>query len=598
MPGIVGIIGGLEPAVSQRKLLSMLSTMIHEPFYEYGTCFTPALGVAAGWVAHPHSYASRVCRTIAPEGVRAIVAGECFGLEHPEEPALCAEYSRRGASFVEDLNGQFSGLLLDPERRQVLLFNDRYGLERLYVHQSRDALYFATEAKALLRVLPDTRAFDDDAVADYLAFGCTFGNTTLFRRVERLEPATLWRFGHDASHRRRYFDPASWRTPSALQQAEYDTRLADLLKTRAIPRYVRSGEAVGLSLTGGLDMRMIMAALPHGGQHVAYTFSGLDGRTADDRVAAKVAAMCGVPHHILTLGQDFLAGFRQHVDRTVYLTDGYAGPLTAHEIYLNALARQLSPIRVTGNYGSEVLRGVSGLKPRGLWRGFLNRQVQAAVIETEQQFRRPRGGGVAFAAFTEVPDRLFGTWSAAKSQVTFRTPYLDNELVALAFRAPSVARIGPESSLNVVRSLDPELSEIATDHGVSVGGRGIRYGVERLLAKATFKLDYLYTEGLPARLSSLDRMADFLVASGVLGRHKYLPYRRWFRTVLAACLDDVLTDGSIARLPYLHAAAVADMGKDHASGRKNLVREIDVVLTLEAVDRLVLRGTPPAPVVL
>ena len=54
------------------------------------------------------------------------------------------------------LNGRFQGLLTDRTRRTALLFNDRYGMQRIYYHQGRDTFYFAAEAKALLAVRPSS----------------------------------------------------------------------------------------------------------------------------------------------------------------------------------------------------------------------------------------------------------------------------------------------------------------------------------------------------------------------------------------------------------------------------------------------------------
>src|SRR5438876_4178417 len=132
-------------------------------------------------------------------------------------------------------------------------------------------------------------------------------------------------------------------------------------------RYLPSQSKTGISLTSGLDTRMIMACRPHNaGDIVSYTFSGETGETFDDRLAAQVAKGCGLEHRLLRLGPDFLSDFASHVDRTVFVTDGCFGATGAHEIYLNKLARQLAPVRLTGNYGSEVLRGASTFKPIGL----------------------------------------------------------------------------------------------------------------------------------------------------------------------------------------------------------------------------------------
>ena len=43
-------------------------------------------------------------------------------------------YENKGLKFIEDLNGWFSGLLVDLREEKVVLFNDRYGLSRVYYH--------------------------------------------------------------------------------------------------------------------------------------------------------------------------------------------------------------------------------------------------------------------------------------------------------------------------------------------------------------------------------------------------------------------------------------------------------------------------------
>jgi asparagine synthase (glutamine-hydrolysing) len=77
-----------------------------------------------------------------------------------------------------------------------------------------------------------------------------------------------------------------------------------------------------------------------------------------------------------------------------------------------------------------------------------------------------------------------------------------------------------------------------------------------------------------------------------MGLHKYLPYRPWFRRELANYVTDVLTDPQTARLPYWNAGALSSIARDHVAGRRNYVREINTVVTLAAVDRLLVRGQP------
>ena len=85
------------------------------------------------------------------------------------------------AEFPKGLNGRFHGLVADRHRGTVTLFNDRFGLQRLYYHESKDGCYFAAEAKAILKVRPELRAIDPRGLAEFITCGCVLENRTLFR---------------------------------------------------------------------------------------------------------------------------------------------------------------------------------------------------------------------------------------------------------------------------------------------------------------------------------------------------------------------------------------------------------------------------------
>jgi asparagine synthase (glutamine-hydrolysing) len=117
----------------------------------------------------------------------------------------------------------------------------------------------------------------------------------------------------------------------------------------------------------------------------------------------------------------------------------------------------------------------------------------------------------------------------------------------------------------------------------------------RLFAEVTFKLDYFHQEGLPGWLMPAERGFPLLSRTGVLGLHKYLPYRRWFRRELAGHVREVVTDPRISRMPWWNASALSAMVNDHVEGRQNYVREINAVLTFEAIDRLLIGAESTVP---
>jgi asparagine synthase (glutamine-hydrolysing) len=605
MPGIVGIISQ-RPADDCRRLVeSMVASMEYEPFYDSGMHFVPEMGIYAGWVAHENSFAAGQVFFNEQRDIALIFSGECFAesemhaelrqkgheLGEARGSWLVHSYEEQGDQFFEKLNGVFSGLLIDKRQSKAFLFNDRYGLERIYFCETKDATYFAGEAKALLRILPQLRAFDERGVVQFLNYGCTLDWRSLFRGVHLLPGGSLWSFEGGSCRKKKYFSPESWVSQTPLSAESFESQFQETFK-KILPRYFESNSKIGISLTGGLDGRMIMACRPHTAEEpVCYTFSGENGQTLDDLLAARVAKACDLEHRLLRIGPDFFSDFASHVDRTVNTTDGCFGALGAHEIYLNAQARQLAPVRLTGVFGGEILREVSTFKLVGISPQLTNPEFHRNTDSLAGELAKGEVHPVTFAAFKEVPWKIFGSVAACRSQVTFRTPYLDNEIVALAFQAPENLRTSIHATLSLVKNNSPRLSKIPTDMGEMGEANGLTAAARRIFAKVVCKIDYYNSEGLPDFLSALDPVLRSVSSGlGILGLHKYLPYRHWFRRELAGYLNDVLEDVRSRQSPVWNSDFVDHLANDHIAGRKNYVREINAVLTLHAVERLLIQN--------
>jgi len=117
-----------------------------------------------------------------------------------------------------------------------------------------------SEAKALLRVLPELRKFDQEGVSQFLTFGCTLEQRTLFRGVQLLPGASVWSFENGKCQKEIYFSPETWESQSVLPAESFAAQFQETFKG-VLPRYFESQSRVGVSLTAGLDSRMIMACL-------------------------------------------------------------------------------------------------------------------------------------------------------------------------------------------------------------------------------------------------------------------------------------------------------------------------------------------------
>jgi asparagine synthase (glutamine-hydrolysing) len=603
MPGIVGLITANPDQVSAKSHLSrMLRTMLHEASYSHGTYCLPEQGIYLGWVSHKGSYAD--CNPIVDQtgDVVLVFSGEHFAhnggssangngsaAKGANASALLKLYEDKGLAFVGELNGWFSGVLVDRRRQSVVLFNDRFGVHRIYCHESTDTFTFASEAKSILSVRPETRAFDPQGLGHFLGFGSVFENRTLFAGISLVPAGSSWTInGPSAIDKRQYFHPRTWAEQPPLDAASFYSALLETV-SGVLPAYFRSTVPVGLSLTGGLDTRIVMAGRPAKAEPMpSYTYAGVSRECFDVRVARQVATTCGEPYHVLGLGPDFFENFDEFAEQTIWLTDGYLSLCSSHEIYYSRLARQLSPVRLTGNYGSEVLRSHSTFKYRPPPQALFDPAVLTSVGQAAESFADIRADHpVTFAAFKEVPWHLFGMWSLAQSQLVLRSPYMDNDLVALLYRAPPNSRETKETSRRLIADMNPRLAAIPTDMGYMGDTVAPVATVRRWHRYAQFKAEWYYSFGMPQWLARFDRALPLRLSEPLfLGSHKIANYRLWFQNELMDYVQSTLSDARAASRPYLNREGYAALVSAHSSGRRNCVNELDRVLTLELINRL------------
>ena len=194
-----------------------------------------------------------------------------------------------------------------------------------------------------------------------------------------------------------------------------------------------------------------------------------------------------------------------------------------------------------------------------------------------------------------MPWNLFGTVAASRSQIVFRTPYLDNEIVALAFRGAKGLRRSPRPALRLLENNRKVLRSIPTNRRIEAKNAGLIDRLKRSFFEASFKLDYLHNEGMPDWLLPFDPVLERIDTKiRIFGHHKFLHYRSWFQRELADYVQDIVAAARTRGAAFWNPDFLKKMASDHIRGRNNYVLELNAVLTLEAVERLLLRDAGTA----
>ena len=212
----------------------------------------------------------------------------------------------------------------------------------------------------------------------------------------------------------------------------------------------------------------------------------------------------------------------------------------------------------------------------------LKEHIEAAAANYAREIQ---GNQLSFIAFKQAPWYLHARLAIERSQLTIRTPYFDNDLVALSFRAPPEMR-GIEPALRLIAEGNPALEALATDRASRLRSiPGVTFARHQL-QEFTFKAEYAYDYGMPQWLARMDHLlAPFHFEKLFLGRHKFYHFRVWYRDELSRYVRDILLDSRARGRSYLDGAGLERLVVAHTSGRANYTTEIHKLLTLELLQR-------------
>lgn len=602
MPGIVGIVTAKPRQDAERELLQMVEALRHETFYVSGTWSDESLGVYVGWVAHKGSFSDPMPLCNERGDVTLIFSGEEFTDRRTalrlrerghsfdlEGPSYLVHLYEDDPAFLTGLNGRFHGVLVDRARGTTTLFNDRYGMHRVYYHAAKEGFYFAAEAKAILRVRPELRKTDMRGMGEFISCGCVMENKTLFEGIDVLPGASAWAFRDRAIERKgAYFKPQEWEEQSAVDSELYYQKLRGVFSER-LPRYFNGNQPVGMSLTGGLDTRMILAwHKPPPGSLPCYSFGSMFRDSQDVLLARRVADTCKQSLRVIPVGGDFLSHFPRYAERAVYLTDGSVDVSHSPDLYVNERAREIAPVRMTGNYGGEVLRRIRAFKPvppaKGLFaQEFLTQVQRAEKTYSDQLDTHP----LSFALFRQAPWHHFGLLALEQSQVSLRSPYLDNNFVQTVFQAPESAYASNDICLRLISDGDASLLRFRTDRGIA-GVQGRLTGkISRSLLEFTAKAEYAYDYGMPQWVARINHLLSPLrLERCFLGRHKFYHFRVWYRDELSRYVQEILLDSRARSRDYVDRKGIENVVRGHLKSGRNYTTAIHKLLTLELLHRL------------
>lgn len=210
--------------------------------------------------------------------------------------------STKSFDFLRDVDGCYAAVLYDKKENKVYLIIDRYGFKPLYWGIINDDLVWSSELKGYLGHIDFRPVIDREAIQEFFDIGYLLEDRTWFVGVELVPPASILSFDIKSSkvQIQHYW---SWNEIKPMKEPIDERELAEELGRlfeQSVCKRVNKNERIGITLSGGLDSRAILAAVPEDYKPL-HTFTFGQKGCDDIRIAARASRIKGAIHHILEL---------------------------------------------------------------------------------------------------------------------------------------------------------------------------------------------------------------------------------------------------------------------------------------------------------
>jgi asparagine synthase (glutamine-hydrolysing) len=322
-------------------------------------------------------------------------------------------YEEHGVAGLAQLNGIFAFAIDDPRDDRVVIVRDQLGVKPLYFAEPEPGtLVFASEPKAILATGLVARELDRAALGNYLAYGHSAGERSIYAGVRKLPGGHALTYHAGRTEIERYWDVVTRARRWPVDSSPPVDEIAELLSD-AVRRNMIADVPVGAFLSGGIDSGIVTSLMRRDNDRL-HTYSVGFGEPSDELPGAlRVAERLGTIHAAITVTP---ADGARALDELIGIYDEPFADAAAIPTYLMAKrARQDVTVVLTGEGGDEVFGGYRRYVAEQLHRpyAFIPHALRAlaARADVERVPRLRRAGRTLRALAEDDRPRRYAAWT-------------------------------------------------------------------------------------------------------------------------------------------------------------------------------------------
>jgi len=336
-------------------------------------------------------------------------------------------YEQYGAECVTRFRGMFAFAIWDKQARTLFCARDRLGIKPFYYWTDGVTFVFGSEIKALL-VHPIVRAqFDQDGLAEYLAFGYLSGEQTMFRGIRKLMPGHTLKVELSPTHQLVLSHNEYWDVPAPTANAPVRDDQSWIAECRqrveeTVHMRLMSDVPLGMFLSGGIDSSTIAALMKRmvSGQKIkTFSVGYAEAEYSELGYARELAAEIDTDHHEVTIGmEEFfnkLPSLIWHEDEPI------VWPSSVSLYFVSRLASQEVKVVLTGEGADELFAGYGRYQYYAM-----NERYAATYGKVPEFIRKPIRNLIASSSLLPADLRRKAQHTFLGRELSIESLFLDN----------------------------------------------------------------------------------------------------------------------------------------------------------------------------
>ena len=194
-----------------------------------------------------------------------------------------------------NITGSFSASLLDLKRQKIILCTDQIGLYPLY-YLKQGTSWYISNSIILMGSVSDAE-FDAAGIVQR-SVGPAYanlGSRTILKECKRLLPGECLRFDLEGNLLSKEYDNRLYQEMSSSSQEHSLQKEYWKAYRREVEYCVNYSKQVNIALSGGIDSRIALGAIPEGKEVNCYTFGSPDNY--ESGIAKKLARLKNAEFH-------------------------------------------------------------------------------------------------------------------------------------------------------------------------------------------------------------------------------------------------------------------------------------------------------------